>query len=260
MKNLCITLLLILTAAGVAAGEYTFIPKGTVADLTVRVENLFSDLVIEGGPSSEIRVMADDYEGMPEKAAGLMPLSARGPDNTGIGLNISQEADVITISGTHRNRANTDYRIILPTAIRLKISYGSFQTDDVTIKGMASEVEIKSQVGDLDFIDVTGPIIASTMSGDIGVIFAAVAQSSPTSISSVSGDIDITLPESAKGTFTMNTISGEVYTDLDFDMDRNSGLKRFGGGMSANATLNGGGVNITLRSVSGDIFIRKAKP
>ena len=56
----------------------------------------------------------------------------------------------------------------------------------------------------------------------------------------------------------MSSTSGEIYTDLNFDMNEEDGMKRMGGGMSVNAKLNGGGVEVTLKGISGDIFIRKA--
>ena len=96
------------------------------------------------------------------------------------------------------------------------------------------------------------------MSSDIEVVFTEMNQTAPTSLSSTSGDIDITIPANTKGDFKMSSTSGDVYTDLDFKFDDEDGMKRWGGGMSANAKLNGGGVKVSLRSVSGDVYIRKA--
>lgn len=301
MKKLVITLL-VFTVINANAQEFSMRPKGTISELTVVVQNLFSDLIVQGDSAGDIKIETDDYQGMPEKAAGLRPLSALGPDNSGIGLNIAQSGNIVTISGTRRNTKNSDYRIMLPANIKLKIYYGSFDSDDITVRGMTNEVEVKSQVGDLKFVDVTGPIVASTISSDIEVKFSALGQSSPSSLSSVSGDIDITLPQSSKGNFKMSSISGEIYTNLDFKINVTNRPGSWGGsqwgfgkkssttygpgtsqpsqpsqpsmpaapampampaippvGMSVNATLNGGGVDVTIRSISGDIYIRKAK-
>lgn len=255
MKKL-ILILMMLAVFNASAQEFTLKPKGKISEITVVVQNLFSDLVIEGSRSGEIRIMADDYEGIPEKAEGLRPLSALGPDNSGIGLNINQNGNIVTISGTYRRNDDTDYTIYLPADIKLRIDYGSFKSDDITIKGMTNEVEVKSQVGDLMFKDVTGPIVASTLSADIEIEFSDLSQSSPTSITSISGDIDISIPKSSKADFTLSSTSGEIYTDLDLEITGNKGMRRWGG-FVANATLNGGGVEVTIKSISGDVFIRK---
>ncbi len=123
---------------------------------------------------------------------------------------------------------------------------------------MAGEIEAKSQVGDLEFINVTGPIVAHTLSSDLDVTFASLSSKTPTSLSSTSGDIDVTLPASVKGTFKMSTISGGVYTGVEFDFGEESNIRRVGG-QNATGKLNGGGVEVTLKTISGDIYIRKAE-
>ncbi len=237
--------------------QYSFTPSGSVESNTVMVENLFSDLRVMGTNEGEIRIIAKGYEGLPEKAAGLKPLSAVGPDNTDIGLYVKQEGNIIKIAGASSRTSKADYEIYLPKRIKLKVDYSSFQAGDIKFSGLSNEVEVKSQIGELIFEMVTGPIIASTLSADITVYFKELNQVGPTSITSTSGDIDISVPSDTKGNFEMSTTSGEVYTDLEFSFNEENGLRRWGGGMSADANLNGGGSKVTLRSVSGDIFIRK---
>ena len=256
MKTI-ITGLFILSAFVGTGQEYSMQVKGQIEETWVIIENLFADLEIEGIEGSEIKIKANDYEGLPEKAKGLKPLSASGPENTGIGLSIQQDGNSILISGAHREADNAEYTLLLPKNMKLKISYDSWQAGDVLIKGMAGEVEAKSQVGDLKFEDVTGPIVANTLSSDLEVSFNKVSQSSPTSLASVSGDIDVSMPESSQGTFKMSTVSGGVYTAFDFDFGDETNLKRTGG-QSATGTLNGGGVEVRLKSVSGNIYIRKS--
>lgn len=237
-------------------GTYDFAVKGNASDTWLVIENLSSDLIIEGTSGSEIKIESYNYRGLPEKAKGLKPLSATGPENTGIGLNIMQEGSTIKLSGAHREADRANYVISLPKNLKLKLNYNSWQAGDVVIKGMTGEVEAKSQVGDLGFIDVTGPIVAHTLSSDLEVTFTTLSTASPTSLSSTSGDIDITIPSDTKGTFKMSTISGGVYTAYDFDFGDEAKISRIGG-QSATGQLNGGGVEVTLKSVSGDIYIRR---
>lgn len=258
MKTLIIPLLL-LTILDVHAQEFSMKPKGKIAELTVKIQNLYTDLDIKGTKSDKIKVSAENYAGLPKEAAGLRPLSAIGPDNTGIGMYINQTGNTVIISGTHRGSHRTDYHITLPANIRLRINYGNFRSDNILIRGMHNEVDIKSQVGDIKLEDVTGPIIANTLSADINVVFSSLNQLSPSSISSVSGDIDITLPDNSKGDFSLNTVSGEVYTDFDFEMMNKTPRHQYMPGTSATARIHGGGVEFSVKSVSGDIFIRKAK-
>ena len=249
--------LLLITAGSAYAQEFSYTVKGNATETTVWINQLYADLEIEGTQGSDIRIEAKGYEGLPEKAKGLRPLSSGGPENTGIGLSISQEGNRISISGAHREADDAEYLIMLPKNIKLNIDYNSWQAGDVKIKGMANEVEAKSQVGDLYFEDITGPIVAHTLSSDLEVKFNDLSQVSPSSITSTSGDIDITLPSGVKGTFKMATVSGGVYTDLDFDLGEEGNVRRMMGA-SATGKLNGGGVEVSLKTVSGDIYVRKS--
>lgn len=258
MKKLILILAVAFIAFRVQAQRYEMTPSGNVSELTVNISKLYADLEIIGTNSKVISIFATDYEGLPEKAKGLKPLSATGPDNTDIGLYIEQEGNEIVLSGASRKSDDGAYKIELPANVKLVIEYDSFQAGDIKVSGMSGEVEASSKVGDMDFQDITGPLVANSLSSDITVVFTSVSQDGPTDIVSTSGDVDVTLPANTKGNFKMNTVSGEVYTDLDFEFGEDESKPNFwGGGMSAEATLNGGGVQFNLKSISGEIFIRK---
>lgn len=247
--------LLLIVALCVGAQEFKYSVKGNASDTWVEINNLGADLSIEGTSGSEIRITTDDYQGPPEKAKGLKPLSSSGPENTGIGLSIAQDGNRITIAGTNRESDQSEYKILLPKDLNLKVDYGTWNTGDLIIKKMAGEVEAKAFSSDLELHDVTGPIIAHTLSSDLIVTMTQLSQNSPSSLTSTSGDIELTIPETTKGTFKMSTTSGGIYTDLDFDLGDEK-IQRIGG-MNAKGKLNGGGVEMSLRSVSGDVYVRR---
>lgn len=253
--------LLLLTWSSLMAQErsqssFTLPLKGDASDTWLVISNINSDLKIEGTSGSDIKIESRNYRGLPDKAKGLKPLSATGPENTGIGLSIQQDGNTISLSAAHNEADDADYTLYLPKNLKLKIDYNSWQAGDIVIKEMAGEVEAKSQVGDLELYDVTGPIVAHTLSSDLIVSFTSLSNSSPTSLSSTSGDIDVTFPASTKGTFHMATVSGGVYTAFDFDFGEEGTTRRVSG-HNATGKLNGGGVKVSLKTVSGDIYIRK---
>ena len=100
-------------------------------------------------------------------------------------------------------------------------------------------------------------MVANTVSGDIKVQFSATP-SQPSAITSVSGNVDVSLPATAKLTLSLRSISGEIYTDFDLNLDGGSGLRHVGG-QTIEGRANGGGSSFSLKSVSGDVFLRKAK-
>ncbi|WP_258100031.1 DUF4097 domain-containing protein [Marinoscillum pacificum] len=233
-------------------------PKGNASDITLSIENFYGDITIAAVNTPELVISTKNYEGVPEKAQGLKPLSATGSDNTDIGLSVTQKGNVIKVSAASR-KADGHYLLKVPQNMKVKADLNSWQAGDFVVSGLTNEIDVKTQNGDVILRNVKGPVVANTLSGDITVIFTGISQTTPTSITSTSGDIDVTLPTSTKGAFKLSTISGEVYTDVNFDVKNEEGMRRMAGGMSVDATLNGGGVNILLKSISGDVYIRKDK-
>jgi DUF4097 and DUF4098 domain-containing protein YvlB len=86
-----------------------------------------------------------------------------------------------------------------------------------------------------------------------------LSQMGPTSISLVSGFIDITMPDDSPADLYLSSISGEIYTNLDVEIMGNNkeNMQRLGGGRNIRGTLNGGGVEVNLKTISGDIYLRK---
>jgi len=71
---------------------------------------------------------------------------------------------------------------------------------------------------------------------------------------SISGFIDLSFASSRKADLKMSTISGTIYTDLSMNeaSERN-------GGNAVDVAYNGGGEDVDLETISGDIFLRKTK-
>jgi hypothetical protein len=72
--------------------------------------------------------------------------------------------------------------------------------------------------------------------------------------------VDVTLPGNTKANLKMKSITGEIYSDLDLSLGQSKGpMKRVGGGHTVEGSINGGGVEISLNTISSDIYLRKQK-
>ena len=119
---------------------------------------------------------------------------------------------------------------------------------------MKNEIDIKS-CHDIELKDVTGPLVLSTISGDINITYSSINTTKSSSVNSISGDIDITLPVKTATDLELRTVSGAFYSDFDFSESQKN-LKKIGGN-DMNYSLNGGGFKFTIGSVSGNIYLRK---
>lgn len=132
--------------------------------------------------------------------------------------------------------------------------------DGVIVNSFSGELEIKTMSDGINLKNVTGPLTINSMSGPININFSSVNQSAPITITSYSGEIDITMPSSSKANLKLSSMNGDIYTDFDIKFKQekeHSGLTYIGGGSNINGTINGGGVDIMLKALSDNIYLRK---
>ncbi len=94
-----------------------------------------------------------------------------------------------------------------------------------------------------------------TISGNVEVI----GHSGPMKIKTISGFIDLSVPENMKADFDMKTITGAMYSDLSLDYSKKRNDMRVFVGGDVEARLNGGGIAFRLETISGDIYLRKSQ-
>ena len=232
MRLSIIAFLLIITSGGLeaqtetkpkisaSATKHVLKPKGTLSETRLILTGFTSDIIIEGSSRSDIEIVTEDYEEKPERADGLRSLSDMATENTQIGLNYEFKGNEIHLMPASRRSQDAEYVFKLPNSIKVQVAGNSFNSSDIEINGMNNEVEISSQSGNITIDNVTGPIVAKTISGDIEIKFNSLNQKLPSSINTISGDIDITLSSADKGSFSISSISGEVYTDLDLKVKK----------------------------------------
>lgn len=263
MKNaLLLPLAALLLAASPALQAQDFKTKfASRQNRKVVLDMQGSDVTVEGYDGDELLIQGSGgYEAPPALAQGLRPVYNSAQDNTRLGLNVSQESDN-TLRVVRASRHEGRYTVRVPRQTAVVFNQASWMgSGDVTMRDVAGRIEVNLKSGDMKLLNVSGPVVANTISGDITVKFQN-APTEPSAISTVSGDLDVTLPASTKASFSMRTISGEIYTDFDLSLGKQDAddLRRVGGGQTVDGRTNGGGTSFALKSVSGDIFVRKAK-
>ena len=217
-----------------------------------------SNVTVEGYDGDELIIKGSgSYEAPPALANGLRPIYSAGADNTRLGLVVTQGPDNTIRVGRAPN-SEDHYTVRLPRQADVSfVQTGWGGSDDLTMRDLTGHIEVRLNSGDIRLVNVSGPVVANTVSGDIKVQFSA-PPTQPSAISSVSGNVDVTLPAPAKISFSMRSISGEIYTDFDLSLAGGNGLRHVGG-QTVEGRANGGGASLALKTISGDIYVRKAK-
>jgi hypothetical protein len=114
-------------------------------------------------------------------------------------------------------------------------------------KNNCIESEITWQV----FVPGKVPIYAESINAD----FTVTGDTGPLKIKSISGFIDLAVPEKRSASLDFSTISGTIYTDHSLS----SGISEENAMAHIKNQLNNGGEQIKLETISGDIFFRKSE-
>ena len=237
------------------AQEYKMQVENTKAGKLI-LNDFGGDFPVEGYNGNEIIITSNSsrFNKTPERAKGLKAVYAKGTDNTGIGLGVEKNGATITINCLLPIGQQEAYKIKVPNNLALDIKSSCEFWSNISIRNFNNEIEINN-CNSIDIKAASGPLVLSTISGDINVVLNGLNKDKPTSIASVSGNIDITLPAKTPANVEMGTISGNVYTDFDLTNSKDK-MQRIGGDNIKNS-LNGGGAGLKISNVSGDIYLRK---
>ena len=132
----------------------------------------------------------------------------------------------------------------------------SLMLQNISIQNMKNEIEINN-IHAINLNNVTGPLVLSTVSGNIDVVFSELNKDKPTSLSTVKGEVDVTLPSKTQANLEFQTMSGTVFSNFDFPSDNKSSNQIVG--TTLKYPLNGGGVDFKIVTVKGNIYLRKGK-
>lgn len=231
----------------------------------IEINNLLGEISLQNSAGNTLVIESDFNNERPDRAEGLKLLGSM-EDNTDIGLNVSEENGIVSIEGATKQVRDFKYKILVPAGMAVSLDYGSpFASGDVIIDAFNGSLEVKTLNSNVKITNSSGPFTVNSISGNVEVVFNKINQSEPTSLASVSGFIDVTVPGSEKASMEISTINGNVYNNLDLkstspakDKDnRSSGLiavRQQGGN---NFTLNGGGQKVYIKGISGNIYLRK---
>jgi hypothetical protein len=184
------------------------------------------------------------------------------------GLVITEEANQMSIRATgmpFRGRAlKADVEIQVPTRVNLKLS--AVNDGDIVVEDADGEIEITNLNGAIHLINVSGSVVANTLNGNMRVTFTRVTSEKAMAFTSFTGDVDVTLPATAKANLKLRSDNGDVFTDFDVQMRpaaapqtsrRSGGRVKIEVNRALNGAINGGGPEFELRTFNGNIYVRK---
>lgn len=139
---------------------------------------------------------------------------------------------------------------------------------DVTISNVSGEMEINNVNGSITMKDVSGSVVANTVNGPVVVTLKSINPQAPMAFSTLNGNVDVTFPATLKSSVKLKTDQGGIFTDYEIAVDNTSSqVKKTSEGHMYRMTvdqwvygkINGGGPEMMMKTMTGNIYVRKAK-
>lgn len=156
-----------------------------------------------------------------------------------------------------------DFTVSVPR--RFSVDLKTVNQGAIRVKGVDGAHEVSNTNGPITMNNISGSVIADALNKDIIIGFDRIDSGSNMMFSSLNGDVDVKFPNTLKANVMARTDNGDVFTDFEMVTTNNkrSNKKRNANGVyrvkrekGVSGSINGGGPDMTFKTLNGNIFIR----
>ena len=211
---------------------------------TVRVNSFSGRVTISGTDASEVVVEA--VRRAPRSRLDRIKLDVHTEGSSRLVIETNRH-DRSWWEFSGNNVVETDLDVKVPRRTNLDVSVFSAP---VTIEGVEGSEKLNSFSARMTLNDVAGPVRAHSFSGSILIREKSLENDQSIDVNTFSGNVELRLPESARGTVLFNSFSGRLNSDMLLTL-RSGGSRR-----ALKAELGGGGgPTLNFKTFSGSVRI-----
>lgn len=189
--------------------------------------------------------------GLKRIASNSIQLSAQEKNN-----------EVVVTTNSHRGTIDLEIRVPIHFSLKLK----TLVNGEILVQNVSGNLEITNINGDVKLENVSGSAVVNTVDGHILANFKQVTPNVPMAFSSIEGKIDVTFPADIKAYVKMKSDNGDIFSDFKIEIDQRktqvnrtdkTGVYKISLEDWTNGKINNGGPEILLKTLEGNIYIRK---
>ncbi|HKU16311.1 MAG TPA: hypothetical protein VJQ52_18100 [Steroidobacteraceae bacterium] len=182
----------------------------------------------------------------------------------GAGLEISERDNRVEVES---DGPPDHITIVARVPRRAQLALSTTTEGEIIVRDIVGDMELENVNGPITATNVTGSVIAESVNAPIAIGLTGVAAGGATSVSSLNGDITLTLPAGARADLHLDSGHGEIVSDFELDVKPARPVierSQNRGGVSVRmenvivAAINGGGPAIRVKTLNGGIKLNKA--
>jgi hypothetical protein len=202
----------------------------------------------------------DDEEGMANIKNGMKRISTHG----GYEVTAKEADNNVTVNTGNPNKA-IDLDLKIPQDVKLQV--GTVNDGEIVVENVKGELEVNNVNDKITLTNISGSVVANTVNGDIDVSFKTVDPKAPMAFSTLNGDVNVTLPADTKANLKLKSDNGDIFSDFDIDIDKTPakvdktsepGMYKIKKDDWVVGKINGGGPEMMMKNMQGDIYVKKA--
>ena len=210
----------------------------------------------------DVQQDSENNEDSRQSGSGMRRIASGG----GLDLKAEEKSNRVTVHTGVNSRPI--HLVIKVPQDGASLKLGSINGGDIMVENVNGEMEINNANGAIRLSKVGGSVVANTINGDVEVSFVKVDPNAPMAFSTLNGNVDVTFPADLKANMKMRSDRGEMFTDFDLAVDRSqpkinktseSGMYRLTVDDWVYGKINGGGPEMMMKNMNGNIYIKKAK-
>jgi Putative adhesin/zinc-ribbon domain len=208
-------------------------------DASISVTNITGKIKIEGWDKAqaEVKVIKD---------------GGSQQDRQAVQVRLASRNDLLSLetSPTRSSPVEVHYELKLPRHVRqLEIKSAD---SEVKLSKLAGAITVALQGSSIELKDVSGSINTKIVQGETKAVINGNL-TGPQVLKSVNGDIELRLETEVNADISAETVDGEIEADDEFNLR----VENRRVGQSASGRVGSGGVSVSIKTVNGDIRIKK---
>jgi hypothetical protein len=177
----------------------------------------------------------------------------------------AKEADNTVKVNTSNPLKSFNLNFKIPQDVKLKLS--TVNNGDIEVENVKGELEVTNVNGAIKLTNISGSVVANTVNGAVTTTFATVDPKAPMAFSTLNGNVTVTLPANSKANLKLKSDMGEIYSDFDIDIDKTKpnvnktnepGMYKIMKEDWVYGKINGGGPEMLMKNMFGNIYVKKA--